>query len=316
MTEQTQQDALAEQAMAWFARLRADDVTAEQRMQFAAWLAVDPQHQQAYQSVEAFWQHPDFTEVLAAARLSTPTQTAKTTRRRRRHSALWAMAACLLLMVTLFQSSIRCRQADFCTAVGEIRQVQLADGSRITLNSDTALSVNLQSDLREITLAHGEALFEVRRNAEQPFVVTSRYATTRVLGTRFLVKHDQQADTVTVLSGVVEVNSGIQQSQPLRANDQIVVASKGLSPIRQVASSATAAWIKGHALFDNAPLHEVIAELNRYRRGAVLITDARLNTLRVSGRFDIADTDHALQSLQQTLPIRIASITAWVVVIY
>lgn len=316
ITDQTNQDAVAEQAMAWFARLRADDVTTEQRVQFVVWLEIEPQHKQAYQNVEAFWQHPDFTEVLAAAKLSTPTKTAKAARHRWRYSAILAMAACLLLMVTLFRPALNCWQADFCTVIGEIRTVQLADGSQITLNSNTALNVNLQGNLRHIQLLHGEALFEVQRNPEQPFVVASRYATTRVLGTRFLVRQGQQADTITVISGVVEVSGKQHPPEQLRANEQIAANPQSLSPIQQVTASNAVAWVKGHALFDNVPLRDVLAELSRYRHGTMLVTNPQLNTLKVSGRFDIADTDHALQALQQTLPIRIAPISPWLVVVY
>jgi len=73
--------------------------------------------------------------------------------------------------------------------------------------------------------------------------------------------------------------------------------------------------LKGSASFDNAPLSEVIVELSRYRRGSLLIADDALKNLKVSGRFDIANTDKALEALRQTLPIRVYTITPWLVVI-
>jgi len=300
----------SEQAAAWFARLHADDVTAEQQDQFDAWLKANPAHRRAYQQIEAFWRHPDFTGLLA----ETPLSTVKKPRRRRQTAKALAMAACLLLAVIWNSPNISCLTADYCTGVGEILTVQLADGSQITLNSDTALNVSLQNRLRHIELSRGEAFFAVRRNPEQPFVVDSRFSQTRVLGTRFLVRQNRDADTVTVVSGLVEVKGRRLKPLQLHADQQAAVAGHP-GPAVLVGAMSAAAWLKGHALFDNAPLSQVVAELNRYRRGSVLISNDRLKQLKVSGRFTITDTDQALQSLQQTLPIRVYYLTPWLVVI-
>lgn len=316
-TDRTTQDIIDEQATVWFARLRADNVTAVERERFQVWLDVNPAHKQAYQNVEAFWRHPDFTELLSVAAVSASASTVKPGRRwRRRATAMLAVAACLLLTLILSRPSLTCLMADYCTGIGEVRTVQLADGSRITLNSDTALSVSLQSDLRHIQLTRGEAFFAVRRNPSQPFVVASQYSQIRVLGTRFLVRQNRNSDTVTVVSGVVEVKDRHLPAMQLHADQRIVVDHDGTGPVHAVPAALAAAWMKGHVLFDNAPLGEVIAELNRYRRGSVLISNTQLKQLKVSGRFNVVDTDQALQSLRQTLPIHINYLTPWLVVIF
>ena len=308
-------DTVAEQATVWFARLRAEDVSELQRAQFATWLAAHPAHQQAYQDIEAFWAHPEFSELLSDAPLSVPLAKLKP-RRAWHHPALWAIAASMLLMLGVYQPSLRCWQADYCTAIGESRTVSLADGSEITLNSDTALNVAYRDDVRQIELTHGEAYFSVQRNPAQPFVVASHYATARVLGTRFIVRQDGHSDTVTVISGVVEVSGDRQSPAKLLANQQLEVGLQTTDTVRPVAAIVAAAWLKGHALFDNVPLPDVLAELNRYRPGAIMLSNNQLKDLRVSGRFDIADTDHALQALQQTLPIRMTRLSPWLVLVY
>lgn len=308
-------DTVAEQAAAWFARLRAEDVSEQQQTEFATWLAADPAHQQAYQDIETFWAHPEFAELLSEATLNIPLIQPKP-RHHRQYPVLWAIAASVLLMLGVYQPSFRCWQADYCTAVGESRTVSLADGSEITLNSDTALNVAYRDDVRHIELNHGEAYFSVQRNPAQPFVVASHYATTRVLGTRFLIRQDHHSDTVTVISGVVEVSGGRQMPAKLLANQQLEVGLKITDTVRSVGANVAAAWLKGHALFDNVPLPDVLAELNRYRPGAIMLSNNNLDGLRVSGRFDITDTDHALQALQQTLPIRITRLSPWLVVVY
>jgi len=307
-------DAVAEQAMAWFARLRADTVSEQQRVEFAAWLAAEPAHQHAYQSVQDFWVNPDFTELLAASKLSA--ELSKPKERYRWHKpVLLAMAASVLLMVCV-SPNWHCWQADYCTDVGETRTVSLADGSEITLNSDTALNVAYHDNLRQIELISGEAYFSVQRNPDQPFFVASHFANTRVLGTRFLVRQDPRSDTVTVISGVVEVSGKSQPPIKLHADEQISVGSQAANTVQRVGASNAVAWLKGHTLFDNAPLPAVLAELGRYRHGAIVLSNSQLNTLKVSGRFDIADTDHALRALQETLPVRISYISPWLVVVY
>jgi transmembrane sensor len=184
----------------------------------------------------------------------------------------------------------------------------------VTLNSGSALSVDFDPALRRVRLISGEAYFEVRRDPERPFQVEGNYSMTRAVGTRFTVREQDRSDVVTVISGLVEVGQGDRKSPLLKANERISVTAEQLGGVEPV-SGNTAAWVKGKLLFDNAPLEDVIAEIGRYRRGAVVIRNEQLRNLRVSGRFDINDTDKALQSLAETLPIRLYRLTPWLVVI-
>lgn len=309
-------DIVAEQAIQWFARLRGEQVSETERNQFADWYETSEAHRQAYDDIGKFWDNSDFTQLLSNSQLSADAFNPGRRKGRYTHavSAL-AAAACLALAVVIFRPNLNCLQADYCTGIGEIRSVKLADGSEITLNSATALTVDFHDDRRYIRLAQGEAFFAVQRNPQQPFLVDSRHSTTRVLGTRFIVRGDTASDTVTVISGVVEVSHARQTSSILKANDRITVAANNSGEIRQVTPTATAAWLKGSAIFDNAPLSDVITELGRYRHGSILIKDEALKSLKVSGRFDITDTDKALTALQQTLPIRIYRLTPLLIVI-
>lgn len=312
----THPDALNKQAIEWFARMRANNVTAAEQAQFKAWINTSALHQQAFSEVNSFWEDVDFSNLLHDMPLSHEVPPRLTTR-------MWlpyfkytlGIAASLAITFILFRPALTCLQADYCTAIGEIRTVSLADGSQVTLNSNTALTVVYADQQRSVQLQQGEALFEVQRNPHQPFVVTGHYSTTRVLGTRFVVREAPDSDTVSVVNGVVEVSQPPQKSAILKANDQIVAGQTQLGSIQHLASDVAAHWAKGRLLFDNASLNEVITEISRYRRGKVFIQNAALKTLKVSGRFDINDTDNALESLEQTLPIRIHRLTPWLVVI-
>jgi transmembrane sensor len=304
-------DSPADQAIAWFARLRADTVTEKEHAQFQSWLQESSAHAEAYRQIDGFWNRPELNRVLGEMPLSS----------RRSRPAIFqlsvgmALAAGIALAAVLYQPAlIDCVRSDYCTGVGEIRTLQLADGSRVTLNSSSALAIAFEQNVRQVRLVRGEAYFEVRPDPSRPFQVEGRYSMTRVVGTRFTVREQDRSDTVTVISGLVEVAQDGRKSPLLKANERIRVAAGQMGGVQTVSGEA-AAWVKGRLLFDNAPLEEVIAELGRYRRGAVVIRSERLKKLKVSGRFDVGDTDIALESLEQTLPIRLYRLTPWLVVI-
>jgi transmembrane sensor len=302
---------IAEQAIAWFARMRAGNVTEQERAQFQAWLQASPTHAEAYRQIDRFWMNPELDRMLGEMPLSTRSSRSFTIRRR----AMLALAASVVLAAVWYRPAlIDCLRADYCTGVGEVRSVQLADGSRVTLNSASAVNVAFEPALRQVRLISGEAYFEVRRDPEHPFQVEGNYSMTRVVGTRFTVREQDRSDIVTVISGLVEVGQRDRKSPLLKANERVSVTAEQLGEVESV-SGNTAAWVKGKLLFDNVSLEEVVAEIGRYRRGAVVIRNEQLKNLRVSGRFDVNDTDKALQSLAETLPIRLYRLTPWLIVI-
>jgi transmembrane sensor len=307
------QTAISEQAAAWFVRMRAENVTAEERMHFQIWYQANPAHRQAYAETAAFWDDADFTQILGTSAL--PAQASRRFSSNRFTKPLLALAACLALIAIIYRPTLSCWQADYCTSVGEIKTVQLADGSQVTLNSASAISANFNNGMRQIQLEQGEAFFDVQHDPQHPFLVDAHFSNTRVLGTRFVVKEDSDIDSVTVVSGIVEVSRDRRNPAILKVNDSITVDADRSSEIHHVAAGNAISWLKGNAAFDNAPLNEVIAEIGRYRRGSLLIKNEALKDLKVSGRFDITDTDKALESLQQTLPIKIYRLSPWLVFI-
>jgi len=164
-------------------------------------------------------------------------------------------------------------------------------------------------------LTRGEAFFDVKPHPDLPFVVDARHSHTRVLGTRFIVREEIAGDRISVISGLVEVNDKQGRVVHLRQNDSVTFGPKHGVEVLQVNPVNASAWLTGGATFDNATLAEVVSEIGRYRRGSILIKNEALRNLKVSGRFIIADTDKALDALQQTLPITIYRFTPWLVII-
>jgi transmembrane sensor len=308
------QERIAHEAADWFARLQGGRIMADEQKQFQAWLNADPAHRKAYLETEAFWNNPDLRKVLGTFPLSS-THTRTRHYFKRNWLLMPALAASFLLVTVLSQTAITCLNASYCTGEGETRSIHLADGSIVMLASGSAVDVSLQNQARRVKLIQGEAFFDVARNPSLPFVVDSQFSQTRVLGTQFIVRKDQDADTVTVIKGVVSVSQPNGKAAILKVNGQISVNADNSGAITQVSATNASAWMKGHLLFDNASLGKVAAEIGRYRKGAIVVRNNRLKALKVSGRFSITDTNKALDALEQTLPIRIYRLTPWLAVI-
>lgn len=304
-----------QQAMVWFAKLRSDKLTEQQYQLFQQWYQSDQRHRQAYQQIEMFWNDTDFNAALTVAYLANSKTSSLRFSKRSLIAPLLAIAASIVLFFGFYHPTLHCWQADYCTTVGEIKTISLQDGSQISLNSASAINVNLRNGLRQVQLLNGEAFFDVQRDPNQPFLVQAKYTTTRVLGTRFVVRQDAAFDIVTVISGLVEVSQPKQNPARLEANQQITIAASTSSNVTHITSNTANAWLKGHIMFDNTALSEVISEINRYRNGQIIIQNPSLKQLKVSGRFDINNTDLALNALQQTLPIKLHRYTNWLVVI-
>lgn len=307
------QQRIEQEAANWFAKTRGTRLTHAEHEAFQDWLNANPAHRKAYQETESYWRSQLFADALAEIPLSSAKPHRQPNKYRR--FGRIALAVSVLLAIFILQDFRHCLYADYCTATGETRSLNLTDGSTVTLAPDSAIRVSLQGQTRQIQLVNGEAFFDVRRNPEQPFVVDSRYSQTRVLGTQFIVRENPTSDTVTVVHGVVSVSQPHGQPAILKVNDQITVSAENAETVTQVSAAKSSAWTKGHLVFENATLVEVAAELNRYRRGLIIVKNDSLKELKVSGRFSLREPNKALDALEQTLPIRVYRITPLLTII-
>lgn len=234
---------------------------------------------------------------------------------RRRPIYLWAAAAAVVAAIGLAFAVVYLQMwpARYDTAVSEQRDVLLADGSRITLNTDTAVTVRYSASSRRVDLERGEAVFAVKHDVARPFEVVAGQTVTRALGTEFNVDRRSDRIRVSVIEGVVRVSAaghnGASKVTPLVPaltkgrsaefqNDdaRIVEAAADLKRIQ--------AWRARRLEFSDTPLPEALEEFNRYSTAHVVIGAADLNTVRVSGVFRIGDTEGFLFSLREALGVQ------------
>ncbi|WP_336512654.1 FecR family protein [Stutzerimonas stutzeri] len=228
-----------------------------------------------------------------------------------------AAVLCLAVLIGLLvqPGGIAALSADYRTAVGERRLVELSDGSRAWLNSDTALSVDMSGRQRALRLHRGEALFEVAHDPQRPFVVRAAEREVRALGTRFDVNLLGRHMHVEVSEGIVQVDGADAPPLRLIAGQQVSLGEEmPVATVQPLDPDDASAWRRGKLIFNQRPLGDVLAQIERYLPGRILITDDALRQHRISGVADLDDPAALLASLDRLQSVRISRLP-WLVVV-
>lgn len=315
-------------AVAWYVRLCSGEASPADHLAWQQWHGAHPDHQRAWQRIESIQR---VTQCVPAA-IARPTldATAKGRRQVLRSLGLLVSAGSLAYGTYRISGGAKARMpwdgllADFRTGTGEQRTVDLADGSRVLLNTRSAIDVAFDASRRLIRLRAGEVLIDtVKHRAPsmaagdtRPFLVETAHGTIRALGTRFIVRDDDAQTRVTVLEDSVEVRLADTAGDPflLRAGEQLGFSRHSATPAR-AADPAAEAWAHGSLVVDDWRLGDVVTELARYHTGR-LVCDPAVADIRVSGAFPIHDTERALTVIMRTFPVRVRSLTRyWVSVV-
>lgn len=309
------QDGVALAAATWFSRRGNLDV--QQQADFAAWLAADAQHAQAYAQLQQTHRAARTIPAQVAARWAVPQAAPASAPRRPLLRSLrvlpYAAAAMLLLCVGAGGYQWWQQQAVFsqsyATMRGQRLAVALPDGSKVELDTATQLHVTLYRQRREVRLAQGEALFQVQAKQGQPFDVLSGPLTVTVVGTQFSVRNTLEHDgqlRVAVQHGHVRVAGARQEPVALTAGQGVSSDAGGrLSAIASLAPGSVAPWRDGRVTFDNVPLGAALAEFERYGDTGLAVRDAAVARLRIGGSFSLTQLDRFAAALPQLLPVHV-----------
>src|SRR6202789_2106041 len=316
-----------EEAATWIWRVDSAAADAADRQAFEAWQRQDPRHRRAVSELSAVWDALDgLAEAKREEKIATFANTAKAARPH--HPQQWWIAAAAgLAAVAVGVGAIWLQRGSelqtLSTAVGQQRNVTLADGSVVTLNTNTIVESDLRRRTREIYLRKGEAHFQVAHDRSRPFLVHAGDAVVRAVGTAFEVRvlTDQHVDVV-VNEGRVEVqavtpapqNAGaiahpaaVTTIRALNAGERLSTASLdyAVMPITAQQLSTELAWREGAIIFDGEPLAEAIAEIERYTDARIVVSDPEVAALRVGGRFRTGNVQEFFDALQTALPVSI-----------
>lgn len=300
--------AIAQAASEWFALLSSEACTEADRGAWRQWRHAHPQHEHAWQRVEQVARRFGMLESGAAF-----TALSRATPRRRQLLQTLAMAGVSVGAGWLGYRHMpwRAWTADYQTATGERREVILADGTRLLLNTATAVNVAYSAQLRRVELVRGELhVTTAPDRLARRFMVVMRFADLVPIGTRFSVRQQEQWARLTVHEGAVQIVNP-QPARRVPAGATVLMNAQGLGDTTASPENADT-WTHGMLLADGMTLADFVAELGRYRLGR-LTCDPAVAQLRLSGTFPLQDTDQALAAMARALPVRVVEMTRlWV----
>ena len=336
-------------AAAWLARRDAGDWSERDQQQLDAWLDASVAHRVAFVRLDAAWRQSDRLKALGAGvpagvvpargswapspfgaadddtvephrpRSAHAHASRRTTHRHRgnsrsllRHLATAAMLALLVSLALVWRHYGAVEQASYRTAIGDLQEVPLADGSIATLSSDSRLLVTLSHGERHVDLQQGEAFFAVAKDPARPFVVSAGGRRVTAVGTRFSVRRDAADLRVVVTQGLVRLESdrlpnGLRQPTTLLPAGSVALASDTGVVVRSGSvqqAEEYLSWRNGFVNFHDTPLAAAAAEFNRYNARKIVIGDASVGAMRVGGNFRWSNTDAFVRLLAQGFPIQ------------
>jgi transmembrane sensor len=281
-------------AAAWAARVDRGALSDADRTALEAWAAQDPRRAGAYAKALAVSAHLDRAAGLGADFLPAAHPAARAADRRRLLVTGGMLAAASV--VGAFGYGAVSLKGRVTTAKGDIRRAPLADGSAVTLNTDTAIRAAFDGRMRRVDLLRGEALFDVAKDPARPFVVVAGDVRVRAVGTSFTVRtHADGQVGVIVREGVVEVWRG-DRGEPVRlsAEHAVRVADAGvLAPVVVGAAAVdrAMAWRQGQIDLDGLTLGQAADEFARYSDRHIVIDDPTVARLKMTGLFSASDPD-------------------------
>jgi len=326
-----------DESAGWFARMHADNVRSADQRGFEKWQGQSPEHASAYALQESVWalmQDASIDDEIMAMRRDALSQARAT------GQIAWqkygAIAATLLVFMVsaLILNPFSTAPNDdgetgsrvvsnetvtpqslptvFRTAIGQRSTIDLPDGSTIILNTDSLVQTSFTEQGRNLVLVRGEALFNVAKNPDRPFIVEAGGKRITAIGTSFSVRLVDNEVRVTLIEGVVNVDRideagaivASEEQQRLVAGQQLVALDMLPFKITSINPVVATSWRQGRLVFDNEPLDSVVNEVNRYLTQKIVIgDDAGLADLRVSGIFRVGSVSNFAAALETSFPV-------------
>lgn len=324
-------DDIAKEASSWIARLNSGTFNSNDEKGLRAWLDSSELNRREYQAQITLWQELGAYEAgltsvsleVGAGEDAAPQQTSSANVLELPIKRVWrrlSLAATGLVAATLFAGflifsgdnpSVSGPQR-YLTQKGHQTEALLADKTRIMMNTDSNLVVEYKQEVRHVALQHGEVFFDVAADPDRPFIVETEWGDVRVLGTQFNVLATEDGLRVDVLEGLVEIvpNSEIARAEAdvfLKANESLTVARSedSRNVLEREIVREVAPWRDGVLTFYDQPLKDVIEEINRYSNRELRIVSHDLESIAVSGSFNIGDVSAFLEGLEAIMPVSI-----------
>ncbi|MNF79508.1 fec operon regulator FecR [compost metagenome] len=297
--------AVAEQAVEWLVELQAGDISEQRRLAWQAWRAADVEHERAWQRIEAV--------NLGLRGLDTPLALAAldASGRRSRRDALkvlmlFALAGGGVAGLPASAPLLALRGGE-ATGVGERRLLKLADGSRLELNTASAVDIRFDAGQRLIEMRQGEILLDGVSDP-RPLRIHTPQGLIESQGGRLNVRILERSSRVSLFAGSADLLSEGQRQSLLPGQQASITPARIKAP--QGANEDIVAWAQGMLVTSGMRLDDFLAELGRYRHGH-LSCDPRVAGLLISGSYPLDNTERILAMLPKALPVEVHRLTRY-----
>jgi len=326
------------EALAWIAQLDGDDVSEKDLAAFREWVNRSPAHAQEIRELNSLWAElnvlTDMVEPIA--QLDAVSRQLRRSEQFRIWRRRWIFPAGIVASLSILALTgfiymtpsqpaiVQTAEVElpkiYQTKIGEHQSYTLADGTEITLNTESRLEVDYRDDQRRVRLLEGEVLFDVAHDVSRPFLVFAGDGIVRAVGTAFVVHLQGHEFDVIVSEGAVELSS-VLPSHVTEVNDpkpnklaslgiikaghkaQYENATASIETLSEVEMSAKMSWQNGVITFTGETLEEVIQEVSRYTEIDIEISNPELKSLQVGGVFKAGDTESVFQNLKANFGI-------------
>jgi transmembrane sensor len=321
MNVETNKEVALQQATAWFAKLDSSAVSDEAKSQFFAWLDASETHQQAYIEIEQLWGKLEIVKQLPRSGIfNDGNWFSSAFGRWGQVGAMLSVLAIATVTLLFLNQPPDVSEHRYVTAVGERLDFRLEDGSLLQLNTDSAVSVRMDTSHRLLTLIRGEAFFDIAPNADRPLIVRTTGGLVRVLGTQFNIRQTGSGSIVSVIEGRVAV--AVQgEARPLEdldfnpgltlvANQQVkLMENQPMAALTVIDSDTVTAWRQGQLIYEGNTLADVIDDLNRYFPGTIRLEEQSLGDLEIVGVINLRNKTATLAAIEATFGVQVVSVS-------
>jgi transmembrane sensor len=326
---------IKEQAARWLVKQDAGEWSAADNVALQQWLHESTAHVIAYIRLEEAWKRAgrlkSFGAGVAAGTVPSPRQWQLSSvfvadeldprtlvARRARRSWLLGIAAGIAGIVAIGVTWIALTaDPSYQTPVGGLASVPMPDGSKVTLNTNSAVRVAISDHERRVQLERGEAFFEVAKDPTRPFVVVAGQQRVIAVGTAFSVRRGTHGIQVAVTEGKVKIEEDGQAARRLVTaggvdtdsltagsvarmdGNGVLIEQRGVQELEQELS-----WRAGFLTFENTTLADAVSEFNRYSTRHIVISDPSIAAIRLTGRFESAKYEAFIRLLEDGFSIR------------
>lgn len=313
----------------WARRCAEGPLTPEEAKAFNAWIMTNPDNEQRFQAAKQFarelnhvsetpeldeWMRPSLYERIAgAANAALGAISAFKPIPRWTVVGGPVLAAAAIAVFLSIQPQTPELAPPVRTEIAEVREVDLPDGSRVTIGAASSVSIAFNERERRVILSAGEAYFDVEEDADRPFIVVADNTLVRVLGTKFDVSLGTDAIDVAVSEGRVEVirpeeSTGKISDRDIKhvliAGQQVTAKKRGaVQPVKPIQVEDVAAWRRGDLQWADTPIRDIIADLNRYSEEKVILEARDVASLEYTLAVQADEIDEAVSLIAASLQL-------------